>query len=181
MKKFKQQFVHITTWIAFGLAFLGYLMIRGAARHFDNFVSYIMLAAGIGFILFFAVMLLILIRMSKKTVAEETINQLQDMYDLVNQGIQIPVNLEQVAIKSNQWTETEFIPTNHYDIELKKEHIQSILEFEAEFNGGKHLFRMPSELAPKSLEMYFAMKQSTILYVDPANPARFYLDLSFIP
>lgn len=120
MKKFKQQFVHITTWIAFGLAFLGYLMIRGAARHFDNFVSYIMLAAGIGFILFFAVMLLILIRMSKKTVAEETINQLQDMHDLVNQGIQIPVNLEQVAIKSNQWTETEFIPTNHYDIELKK-------------------------------------------------------------
>lgn len=55
MRKFKQPFVQITTWIAFGLAFLGYLMIRGAARHFDNYVSYIMLATGIGFILFFAI------------------------------------------------------------------------------------------------------------------------------
>lgn len=180
MKKFKQKFIQITTWIAFGLAFLGYLMIRATIRHFDNYISYILLAAGIGFILFFAIMLFVLFRMSKKMAKKEAVNQQQDLHNLVNHGIQIPINLEKVVIKSNQWTENQFIETNHYDIEFSKNQLQTVLEFEAEIDGQKHIFHLPSESTPKTLEMYFAIQKETNVYVDPLNLSRFYLDLSFI-
>jgi|GEM_PF-5996301 len=176
MKNLKERFLAFALISSFALAFLGYLLIRGALRYFDNYVSYIMLAIGIGCVLLFGIVLLIAFRYSKKKKKREEHEQL----DIIQYGTPFPVDLDTIRIKSNKWNDSHFIESHLHDIEIKQEHIQTILEFDVELDGEKKQFHWPSHLEPKSLEMYFAIQKETTLYLDPANHANFYLDLRFI-
>jgi len=176
MKNFKERFIAFVLIGSFALSFLGYFLIRGALHSFDNYVSYIMLAIGIACILLFGIVLLIALRYSrkKKKLVE------QEKLDIMQYGIPFKVDLDSIRIKSNKWNSSHFIENKIYDIEIKQENIQTILEFEVELDGEKKQFYWPSHLEPKSLEMYFAIQKETNLYLDPANHANFYLDLRFI-
>jgi len=90
------------------------------------------------------------------------------------------IDLDTLRIKSNKWNSSRFIENNIYDIEIKEENIQTILEFEVEISGEKKQFHWPSDLEPKSLEMYFAIQKEADFYLDPNDHSNFYLDLSFI-
>lgn len=177
MKSIKERFLGITLIITFGLAFLGYLFIRGALRHFDNYVSYFMLTLGTGLIFLFCAVLLIFIRYSQKKAVREELEK----FDKLRSWNKYKVDLDTIQIKSNNWSSSHFIENTIYDIEIKEENVQTILEFEVEVNGIKKQFHWPSDLQPKSLEMYFAMQKETDLYLDPNDQSSFYLDLSFIP
>lgn len=180
MKKLKQLHILILTITSSILGFIGYLMIRGALRHFDNYVSHIMLGIGIVFVIVFALVMLVLYRISKRNSQKIETEQIADTLDIIRNGIKISIDLETVQIKSNHWTDTRFIETNTYDIEIKEDQIQTILQIEIELNGQKHTFYWPSDKEPKSLEMYFAIQKKTYLYIDRKNPEHFYLDLSFM-
>lgn len=176
MKTIKERILAITLIITFGLAFLGYLFIRGALRNFDNYVSYIMLALGIFMILLFGIVLLITIRFSKKKVITQELEKFKNL----RSGTKYRIDLDTVQIKSNKWNSSRFVENNTYDLEIKEENIQTILEFEVEINGNKKQFHWSCDLEPKSLEMYFAIQKETDFYLDPIDHSNFYLDLNFI-
>lgn len=176
MKNLKERFLTFALIGSFALAFLGYILIRGALRYFDNYVSYILLAIGIGCVLLFGIVLLIALRFSKKKKKREEKEQL----DIMHYGTPFKVDLDSIRIKSNTWNDSRFVQSLGGDIEIKQENIQTILEFDVELDGEKKQFHWPSRLEPKSLEMYFAIQKETILYLDPENHTNFYLDLRFI-
>lgn len=177
MKTIKERFLSIALITTFGLAFLGYLLIRGALRHFDNYVSYFMLVLGIGLIILFGIVLLITIRYSKKkTVIDEL-----EKFNRMRSWTKYKVDLDKIQIKSNSWNSSRFIENQIYDIEIKEKNVQTILEFDLEINGVKKQFHWPSDRQPKSLEMYFAVQKETDFYLDPNDHSAFYLDLGFIP
>lgn len=180
MKNLKQRSIFILTIIATAIGFIGYLMIRGAIRHLGNYVSHIMLVIGIILVIIFAIVLLMLYQVSKRESKKIESEQLKETLDIIRNGIKVPIDLETVQIKSNHWTDTRFIETNTYDIEIKEDQIQTILQIEIELNGQKRTFHWPSDKEPKSLEMYFAIQKETNLYIDRKNPEHFYLDLSFM-
>jgi Ca2+/Na+ antiporter len=176
MKTIKERILTIALISSFALCFLGYFLIRGALHSFDNYVSYIMLAIGVVCVLLFAIVLLIALRYSKKKrqVLE------QEKLGIMQYGTPFKIDLDSIQIKSNKWNSSRFIENHFYDIEIKEENIQTILEVEIELDGEKKQFHWPSHLEPKSLEMYFAFQKETTLYIDPANQSNFYLDLRFI-
>ncbi|MDF3029058.1 MAG: hypothetical protein K0S23_3365 [Fluviicola sp.] len=176
MKKLKERILGLSLIISLCLAFLGYLMIRGALNNLDNYVSYFMLGLGIALILLFGIILLFAIRYSKK----KQLKQKEEKLKIIHYGTKFTIDLDSVKIKSNKWDSSHFIENQVYDIEMKEKHLQTVLEFEIELNGQKKQFHWPCELDPKSLEMYFAIQKETNLYLDPANSEHFYLDLSFI-
>ena len=176
MKTIKERILIFALISSFALSFVGYFLIRGALRSFDNYVSYIMFAIGAATILLFIIVLLIVLRYSKKK------NKLmeQEKLDIIHYGTPVKIDLDTVRIKSNNWESSRFIESHLYDIEIKEKTIQTILEFEAELNGEKKQFHWPSHLEPKSMEMHFAIQKETNFYIDPANQSNFYLDLRFI-
>ena len=176
MKTILDKFLAITLITTFALAFLGYFLIRGALHSFDNYVSYFMLALGIGLIVFFGIVLLIAFQYSKK----KAIGQEAEKLSIRDYGTLFKIDLDTVRIKSNNWESSRFIENHLYDIEIKEKNLQTILEFEVELAGEKKQFHWPSDLEPKSLEMYFALQKQTNFYVDPNDHSRFYLDLNFI-
>ncbi|WP_341904751.1 hypothetical protein [Fluviicola taffensis] len=176
MKNLKERILAFALISSFALSFLGYVLIRGALRSFDNYVSYIMLAIGIVCILLFVIVLLIALRYSRKKKKSDE----QEKLNILQYGTPFKIDLDSIRIKSNKWEDSHFVQSLGGDIEFKKENIQTILEFEVELNGEKKQFQWSSHLEPKSLEMYFAIQKETNLYLDPADHSNFYLDLRFI-
>lgn len=176
MKTIKERILIFALISSFALSFVGYFLIRGALHSFDNYVSYIMLAIGASTILLFIIVLLVVLRYSKKK------NKLmeQDKLDIMHYGTPVKIDLNSIQIKSNKWNDSHFVQSLGGDIEIKQENIQTILAFEVELDGEKKQFHWPTHLEPKSLEMYFAIQKETNLYIDPANHLNFYLDLRFI-
>lgn len=176
MKTIKERILFIVLVANFGLALVGYMFVRGAIRHFDNYVSFIMLATGIVLMLLFLIVLWIALRFSKKKVINEELkffNQLASWNKYV-------INLDTIQIKSNKWNDSHFVRSLGGDIEIKQENIQTILEFELEIKGEKKQFHWPCNLETKSLEMYFAIQKETSFYLDPNDHSNYYLDLNFI-
>jgi hypothetical protein len=177
MKTIKERILSIILITTFGLAFLGYILIRGALRHFDNYISYFMLVLGIGLIVLFGIVLMITIYHSKKKAVVDELEK----FNRMRSWTKYKVNLDTVQIKSNSWDSSRFIENQIYDIEIQEKNVQTILEFELEINGTKKQFHWPSDRQHKSLEMYFAVQKETDFYLDPNDYSSFYLDLSFIP
>lgn len=177
MKTIKERILAISLVITFALAFLGYMLIRGALRSFNNYVSYIMFILGLSLIVLFGIVLLIAIRYSKKKVI---VKEQEKFFNILQAGTKFKIDLDRVQIKSNKWNSSRFIENNIYDIEITEENIQTILEFEIEINGQKKQFHWPCDLETKSLEMYFAIQKETDFYLDSNDHSNFYLDLGFI-
>ena len=177
MKTIKERFRNITLITTFGLAFFGYILIRGALRHFDNYISYFMLVLGIGLIVLFGIVLMIAIHQTKKKAVVDELEK----FNRMRSWTKYKVDLNTVQIKSNSWDSSRFIENQIYDIEIKEKNLQTILEFNLEIDGVKKQFHWPSDRQPKSLEMYFAVQKETDFYLDPNDHSAFYLDLGFIP
>ncbi len=176
MKIIKERLLIITLVTTFALAFLGYICIRASLRNFNNYVSYFMLTLGIGLIVLFGIVLLIAVRYSKKKALAAEIEK----SSIRDYGTNFKIDLDTVRIKSNSWDSSHFIENKFYDIEITEKHLQTVLEFEVEIEGYKKQFHWPSDLEPKSLEMYFAIQKETSFYLDPNDHSNYYLDLSFI-
>jgi len=125
--------------------------------------------------------LVMLVTILFRTSRKEAIQEVAHTINLINNGLKIPIDLDHVRIKSNSWNEKKVIETTIYDIDFDEERTQTILEIDTDINGTNQSFHLPTKHNPKTLEMYFAIQKTTFLYVDPANPAKFYLDLNFIP
>lgn len=174
--KTKERIIVISLVTTLALAFLGYILIRGAVSHLDNYVSYFMLTLGIGLIVLFGIVLLFTIRYSKKKAIAAEIEKSR----ILDYGTGFKIDLDTVRIKSNNWDSSHFSENKFYDIEITEKHLQTILEFEVEIDGHKKQFHWPSNLEPKSLEMYFAIQKETGFYLDPNDHSNYYLDLNFI-
>ncbi len=171
-----QKFLAITLIITSVFAFLGGILVRGALSNLNNYVSYFMLFLGIGLMVLFVIVLVIAVRYSRKKELKEVMGK----YLTAAQGTKFNIDLDTVRIKSNNWENLRFIEAHLQDIEIKEKKLQTILEFDVEINGEKKQFHFPTNLEPKSLEMYFAIQKETTFYLDPADHTNFFLDLSFI-
>lgn len=181
MKTILGKFIKITLIVTCALTFLGFFLIRGGYYNLNTYLTYfllalLMLVLSIGLILLFAIVLLVtpLFKFIKVTKAES------DIRKKLLSGDPFKINLDTVRIKSNSWESSRFIENKFYDIEIKEKNIVTILEFDVEIRGQKKTFHWPSEMEPKSLEMYFAIQKETYFYLDPTNQDNFYLDLGFI-
>ncbi len=176
MKTIKEKFLAIALITTFVFALLGCILIFRSFFLFYFFLSYYMLILGIGLIVLFGIVFLIILRFQKKKVLAEEVKK----FNMLQTVTKYRIDLDTLRIKSNKWNSSRFIENNIYDIEIKEENIQTILEFEVEISGEKKQFHWPSDLEPKSLEMYFAIQKEADFYLDPNDHSNFYLDLSFI-
>lgn len=175
----QQRAILILSFLSPLFLFLGCLLIYFGIYSFFFYSPMVALGALflLGFVITMTMLVIILFRTSKK----DAIQKVSRTINLLNNGIKIPIDLENVRIKSNSWNEKKVIETTIYDIDFDEERTQTILEIETEMNGTTQIFHLPTEHDPKTLEMYFAMQKTTFLYIDPNNPRIFYLDLNFIP
>ena len=177
MKTIIKKFRKIALIVALAFVSIGYFMILGPVHNFNNnYISYFMIIVGIVLIVLFGILLFIAFLFSSIKFRRKE----SDMWTKIREGSKFKIDLDAVRIKSNNWDSSRFIESHFYDIEIKEHNLVTILEFDVEIRGKKETFHWPSEMEPKSLEMYFAIQRETTFYLDPADHTNFYLDLSFI-
>ncbi len=115
----------------------------------------------------------------------------KQLEDFKNRANKIVVNLEDVQIKSNSWTEQKVIDNSYYAgfnqmagydgknfetitrnfnyVKFKIPHEYGIIEYKA---------HIPMDTT--KLKIYFAIKKQTYLYVDKLDEEKMYLDLDFL-
>ncbi|MGV3612493.1 MAG: hypothetical protein ACO1N0_16160 [Fluviicola sp.] len=181
MKTILGKFIKTTLIIACVLTFLGFFLIRGGYFNLDIYLTYfvlalLMLTLSIGLIVLFGIVLLVNRFLKNQKATKEEFDPRMSILT----GNRYKINLDTIRIKSNNWESSRFIENRFYDIEIKEKNIVTILEFDVEIRGKKETFHWPSEMEPKSLEMYFAIQKETDFYLDPEDHSKFYLDLTFI-
>jgi len=103
----------------------------------------------------------------------------------------IVIDLENIKIKSNSWTDTVVVDNTRYgglnqltgnedkNIKMIKRDINYV-KISVPYKEKTLNFNLSVAMEATILKMHFAIKKETILYVDPENPDNYYLDMEFL-
>tara|TARA_R110000850_G_scaffold275296_3_gene414410 strand:- start:17 stop:571 length:555 start_codon:yes stop_codon:yes gene_type:complete len=171
------------SWIYIGLTFLGFIIIyagiggRGRYNPTGDANGYFI---GVGIILILPfVIYMIKIKLMQKKSSDEYAERINE---LIYNGDKVIVNLNNLEIKSNSYkkeievrnsggngTRNEYIDVNH-----------NVIRFTVPYKNESIEYRLDIYMDTTKLKMHFAIKKTTVLYVDPENPNDNYLDLRFL-
>ncbi len=178
---FKKILSDIWSWIFAVLTLFGFIIIyagiggRGRYRPTGE-VNFYFIAVGIVLISPF------LIYMIKSKILVHKAERKEDkrIYDLMRYGDKIFVDLDNLKIQSNSYQQ-EIEVGNGY--KTRNEYIdvnQNVVLIDIPYKKDSIKYKLNIDMDTTKLKMHFAIKQETILFVDPKNPNNNYLDLSFL-
>jgi len=169
------------SWIFIGLTFLGFIIIYaeigGRGRYnATGETNLYFVAVGIVLIIPFLIYLLKTKILINKAENEESTR----ISDLIRSGDKIIINLDNLEIQSNSYkqeievgsgynTRNEYIDVNHNAIMIDVPYKNDLIKY-----------KLNIDMDTTKLKMHFAIKQETVLYIDPTNPNSNYLDLRFL-
>lgn len=136
---------------------------------------------------------IIIIKLITENVKSKSLSKKhqKEFEDFKARAVKIKIDLQNITIKSNQWTEEVVINNSKYaglnqlsghpERNLKSvTHSLNNLIFEVVYKGQKIRINEEVRMEPKSLEMLLAVKEETLLYIDPNDLSYYYLDLEFL-
>ena len=169
------------SWIFIGLTFLGFIIIYagigGRGRYnATGETNLYFVAVGIVLIIPFLIYLLKTKILINKAENEESTR----ISDLIRSGDKVIINLDNLEIQSNSYkqeievgsgynTRNEYIDVNH-----------NVIMIDVPYKNDLIKYKLNIDMDTTKLKMHFAIKQETVLYVDPTNPNSNYLDLRFL-
>ena len=178
---FKKILSDFGSWIFIGLTFLGFIIIYagigGRVRYnATGETNLYFVAVGIVLIIPFLIYLLKTKILINKAENEESTR----ISDLIRSGDKIIINLDNLEIQSNSYkqeievgsgynTRNEYIDVNHNAIMIDVPYKNDLIKY-----------KLNIDMDTTKLKMHFAIKQETVLYIDPTNPNSNYLDLRFL-
>lgn len=134
-----------------------------------------------------ALLVLVIIKLKNQKENKEYKNSLAKFKSAAEK---IKVELNQVEIISNSWSEQEFSNTRAAQIEqmygdgertkITTEYNINVIKFSLKIKDEVVHFEERIDMDRKTLEMKLLMQKETTLYFDPANYSNYYLDLEFI-
>ncbi|OIQ30902.1 MAG: hypothetical protein BM564_01435 [Bacteroidetes bacterium MedPE-SWsnd-G2] len=169
------------SWIFIGLTFLGFIIIYagigGRGRYnATGETNLYFVAVGIVLIIPFLIYMLKTKILISKAENEESTR----ISDLIRSGDKVIINLDNLELQSNSYkqeievgsgynTRNEYIDVNHNAIMIDVPYKNDLIKY-----------KLNVDMDTTKLKMHFAIKQETVLYVDPTNPNSNYLDLRFL-
>ena len=171
------------SWIFIGLTFLGFIIIYAGVGGRGRYnptgdINWYFIGVGIILILPFIIYMIKIKLMVKKSSDENA----ERINELIYNGDKVIVNLYDIEIKSNSYkqeievrnsggngTRNEYIDVNH-----------NVIRFTVPYKNELIEYRFDIDMDVTKLKMHFAIKKTTILYVDQENPNNNYLDLRFL-
>ena len=171
------------SWIFAGLTFLGFIIIYagigGRGRHNPTGdTNWYFIGVGVILILPFVIYMIKIKLMVKKSSDRNA----ERINELIFNGDRVFVNLDDLEIKSNSYrheievrnsgghgTRNEYIDVNHNVINIRVPYKNELIEYSLDI-----------DMHATKLKMHFAIKKTTVLYVDQENPDNNYLDLRFL-
>lgn len=134
-----------------------------------------------------ALLVLVVIKLKNRKENKEYKNNLAKFKSAAEK---IKVELNQVEIISNSWSEQEFSNTRAAQIEqmygdgertkITTEYNINVIKFSLKIKDEVVHFEERIDMDRKTLEMKLLMQKETTLYFDPANYSNYYLDLEFL-
>lgn len=173
---------NIITVVSVALFFLGLIL-------FFNFLGSNWLFFGIGILLMIPLPCVIFFALQEaKHLQREEQRRIEK---LKQNGEKIAVDLLNVQIKSNSWTESEItaparvvaldtiIGQEHRHIKKVQQH-HNVVMHTRNINGKEHECISYSNMELTSLKMHFAIQKQTYFYYDKNDTDNYYLDLEFL-
>jgi len=171
------------SWIFIGLTFLGFIIIyagiggRGRYNPTGDTNWYFI---GVGVIL---ILPFVIYMIKTKLILKKSSNEnAERINELIHNGDKVIVNLDDLEIKNNNYeheievrnsgghgTRNEYIDINH-----------NVIRFTVPYKNESIEYRLDIDMDITKLKMHFAIKKTTVLYVDPENLNNNYLDLRFL-
>ena len=171
------------SWIFIGLTFLGFIIIYAgigghSKHHLTGDTNWYFIGVGVILILPFLIYMINIKLMLKKSSKENT----ERINELIFNGDKIIIDLNDLEIKSNSYqheievrnsggygTRNEYIDVNH-----------NVINISVPYKNELIIYRLNIDMDTTKLKMHFAIKKTTVLYVDKENPDNNYLDLRFL-
>ncbi|WP_461533116.1 hypothetical protein [Sinomicrobium sp.] len=114
-----------------------------------------------------------------------------DLEKFKEKADKIKVNLTDLDIVSNSWTETTEVYNSGYTkygeyVEKAKDNTKEVarevnyIRIQVPYKGQTVNYDLNIPMDATTLKMHFVIQKETILYIDPKNPDKKYLDLEFL-
>ena len=180
----KEKLRNFTIYLLLGIFALGFIMMRAGGKHGNDIFTVIGIIVMVIIAVMFGVYYLSSRSKQRNIEAENRLN----LADFKQKARAIKVNLEDVEIKTNNWTDTVVINNSQYGglDELAGYADSNIMRVDRNLNSVKITIPVDGEeinyfvnieMEPTTLAMHFAIRKETLLYI---HGDELYLDLEFL-
>jgi len=178
---------NFTTYILFGLFGLGLIMFRAGIKSDNGLFFFI----GIILVAFVGIVVLIYLLSLKSKQKKVEREWKQELEEFKQNSKKIVVNLENVEVKSNSWTDNVVVSESKYggldqmagygnsNVTKVKRNLNAI-EISIPLEGETIDYLVFVEKDPTTLAMQLAVQKETYLYINRQNKREVYLDLEFL-
>ena len=117
---------------------------------------------------------------SKSKLRKSRLKIEDEVQILKKQGEKIKVNLENVKIISNSWQQEVRKTSKYEDEDFLVDIHKNFVEIKITYKGRTIDYSFYIDMDTTTLELHFALKKETFLYVDLKDKEKMYLDLEFL-
>ncbi|UKN03484.1 hypothetical protein K6119_08150 [Paracrocinitomix mangrovi] len=183
----KENLQKFAIYILIGLFGLGLVMLRAGLKNDNGLFSMI------GIILMAIVGIIVLIYLASSSSNDRKAQKKwkQELEEFKRNAKKILVDLENVEVKSNSWTDNVVVSVSKYDVldEIAGYRNSNVIQVDRNLNTVKISIPVEGETIeylvniekdPTTLAMQLAVQKETYLYVSRQNKQEMYLDLEFL-